>query len=239
MGGDGGSIPKRIDLVREKGQKFIRNLGGMGYTPNTIVHVNDEIVDKMHLKRMRWETCAISQEALKKPIVACKLGLLYNKETVLTKMATNTVPASFAYIRHLKDLKDCKIEQSGEGHFVCPITLIELSGGPRACLNWNCGCVVSEKAMKNLSKKSLICVNCSAPHENEDIVNLNEDQEIMEAKRAIFLGEVKNKKRKKNNEKIEKNKKIHKNEEQSDTFKSLFKPTVSTESKNLFSCTAT
>jgi hypothetical protein len=37
MGGDGGSIPKRADVVRTSGYRFIRNLGGLGYLPNSQV----------------------------------------------------------------------------------------------------------------------------------------------------------------------------------------------------------
>lgn len=37
MGGDGGSIPGRADLVRVKGYGFKRNLGGLGYDANTLV----------------------------------------------------------------------------------------------------------------------------------------------------------------------------------------------------------
>jgi hypothetical protein len=38
MGGDGGCVPQRADMVKTKGYGFIQpsSRGGMGYTPNYI-----------------------------------------------------------------------------------------------------------------------------------------------------------------------------------------------------------
>ena len=60
MGNDGGSIPKRSEVVKQK--KIKAN------------------VDKQAKAVARSTLCAISKEPLRAPIVACKRGLLYNKE---------------------------------------------------------------------------------------------------------------------------------------------------------------
>ncbi len=54
MGADGGTIPKRCELVRNKKKK--------------------EKIDKSVRAAVKWKTCQLSQEPLKKPVVACKLG---------------------------------------------------------------------------------------------------------------------------------------------------------------------
>lgn len=54
MGADGGSIPKRCELVRQK--KKVEKL--------------DKKVKDAH----KWRNCQMTNEPLKKPIVACKLG---------------------------------------------------------------------------------------------------------------------------------------------------------------------
>lgn len=54
MGADGGTIPKRCELVRGKKKT--------------------EKVDKNVENANKWRTCQLTQEALLKPIVACKLG---------------------------------------------------------------------------------------------------------------------------------------------------------------------
>ena len=60
MGNDGGSIPKRSEVVKQKKKK--------------------QNVDKQAKAVARSTLCAISKEPLRVPIVACKRGLLYNKE---------------------------------------------------------------------------------------------------------------------------------------------------------------
>lgn len=54
MGADGGTIPKRCELVRNKKKK--------------------EKIDRNVEAATKWRTCQSSQDSLKKPIVACKLG---------------------------------------------------------------------------------------------------------------------------------------------------------------------
>lgn len=54
MGADGGTIPKRCELVKSKKKK--------------------EKIDKNVANAARWRICRLSQEPLKRPIVACPLG---------------------------------------------------------------------------------------------------------------------------------------------------------------------
>ena len=54
MGGDGGSIPGRQDLVKTKKKK--------------------EQASREDENAAKWKHCALSQVLLRKPIVACELG---------------------------------------------------------------------------------------------------------------------------------------------------------------------
>ena len=65
MGGDGGTIISRRNCMRfnnkKKGKEISRDM------------------ERTH----KWLHCALSQERLKKPIVGCRLGRLYNKDRLL------------------------------------------------------------------------------------------------------------------------------------------------------------
>lgn len=51
---DGGTIPKRCELVRKKKKV--------------------EQVDKNVTNAAKWETCQLSNEPLRKPVIACRYG---------------------------------------------------------------------------------------------------------------------------------------------------------------------
>ena len=87
MGNDGGSIPGRKDLVKEK-EKDKRM-------------ENDELV-----KQSNSKYCALTKEPLKKPIVGDRTGLIYNKENLIEALIDKRLPKSFRHITSLKDVKD-------------------------------------------------------------------------------------------------------------------------------------
>ena len=63
MGCDGGTIPKRDELVKTKKQ--------------------NRQVDKTEQLIANWYYCALSKTPLKEPIVSCRLGKLYNKDAII------------------------------------------------------------------------------------------------------------------------------------------------------------
>jgi len=71
---------------------------------------------------------------LKKPIVGCKLGLLYNKEFLIRALLDKKMPKSFRHITSLKDVKELNIllndkaADSEELKILCPITMLEFNG---------------------------------------------------------------------------------------------------------------
>ena len=70
----------------------------------------------------RNTTCAASSHPLKAPIVVCDLGYLYNKEDLIEKMLSKTLPAELSHLRSLKDVCDATLHANpawkpdGEGH---------------------------------------------------------------------------------------------------------------------------
>lgn len=180
MGCDGGTIPKRHELV--KGPKKV------------------EKVDKNAEMAAKWKYCALSQEKLKRPIVSCELGRLYNKDAIieylLDKSAERPNVEAVTHIRGIKDIKELNLtdnpEWEGErrntkgdryedilcGMFICPVVGLEMNGKHRFCYLQTCGCVFSDRALKEV--KTEICHKCGDPFKNEDIVVLNGSKEEVE-----------------------------------------------------------
>lgn len=167
MGCDGGSIPRRDELVKLKKK--------------------EEKPDPNEVERIKWSSCAISKEPLKEPIVACELGFIYNKEAVIRHLLDKTMDNSFKHIRNLKDLIparfipnpafDAKEEDKPVAPFICPITLIEV-GRHRFSLLKSCGCVLSERALREVP--STTCLQCGKPFSASDIIPLNPSPEELE-----------------------------------------------------------
>lgn len=180
MGCDGGTIPKRHELV--KGPKKV------------------EKVDKNAELAAKWKYCALSQERLKRPIVACELGRLYNKDAIieylLDKSAERPNTEVVAHIRGIKDVKELNLTDNpaweGERRnikgdcyedmhcamFICPVVGLEMSGKHKFCYLQTCGCVFSDRALREV--KTEICHKCGDPFKEDDIVVLNGSKEEVE-----------------------------------------------------------
>lgn len=179
MGCDGGTIPRRDELVRVKKKP--------------------EQKDKDAELAFRWKHCTIRQLPLQSPIVACGLGRLYSKESVLEGLLDrDTLPETAVHIKNLKDVKnlnltpnpafngnkaekgDCYVD-GGKSPYICPVIGLEMNGKYKFCFLWTCGCVMSERALKEV--KTAICHKCQQPFTQGDIVILNsegEDLKLME-----------------------------------------------------------
>ncbi|XP_051270788.1 replication termination factor 2 isoform X1 [Dicentrarchus labrax] len=180
MGCDGGTIPKRHELV--KGPKKV------------------EKVDKNAELAAKWKYCALSQEKLRRPIVACEMGRLFNKDAVieylLDKTAERPNVEAVTHIRGIKDIKELNLTDNpaweGErrnskgdryedihcGMFICPVVGLEMNGKHRFCYLQTCGCVFSDRAMKEV--KTEICHKCGDPFKEEDVIVLNGTKEEVE-----------------------------------------------------------
>ncbi|CAG9532018.1 unnamed protein product [Cercopithifilaria johnstoni] len=177
MGADGGTIPKRCELVKKKKKK--------------------EKLDKDVANATRWRLCRLSQEPLKRPIVACKLGNLYNKDEVLKSILSKKIGSCEVakHIKGLKDIKELKLTDNKEyresgadkgdiykdhniAPFCCPVTGISMNGNHPFTVNWRCGCVISEKAIEEV--KPDVCHGCGGPFSKDDLILLNPPQDVLE-----------------------------------------------------------
>lgn len=140
----------------------------------------------------------------------CGLGRLYSKQNVIEQLLEKGgMPENCSHIKSLKDIKNLKLtanpafseEDEKNAPFVCALIGLEMSGQFRFVALWTCGCVFSERAIKQL--KSSICSICQTTYTEQDIVILNGNEEDvnmmttkMEARVARLKAEKKDKKNK-------------------------------------------
>jgi hypothetical protein len=161
MGNDGGSIPKRREVVKSKKR--------------------EERKESYELAKAKSRLCALTKDPLGTKIVVCRLGLLYKKEEVIKRMLEKNMPKAFRHIRKLRDIKDVKAEvreeEDGTHTIVCPVSQIEYNGFNNFLAIWSCGCLISEEAAKELKIKDS-CIHCGTKIEKKtDIVPLNQTPE--------------------------------------------------------------
>ncbi|CAI5438135.1 unnamed protein product [Caenorhabditis angaria] len=176
MGADGGTIPKRCELVKKRTKK--------------------EKIDKHVKNATKWRNCQLTQLPLKKPVIACRLGKLYNKEDVINAILNKTIAKSLSasHIKGTKDFVELKLAENkdfkkdnvkgdeyddvNQTEFLCPITNSPMNGMHSFLVNWLCGCVYSEKAQQEV--KSVNCHVCGGPYDATKIVILNPDDSQLE-----------------------------------------------------------
>lgn len=179
MGCDGGTIPKRNELVKQKQKPPPK--------------------DKEAELNNLWRYCALSQEPLQEPIVMCEFGHLYNKTAILELLLNKNerpIENKQQHIKHLRDVRGLKLTKNREflnsgvvkqnsfidktpAIYICPITRLEMNGKYRFVAPWSCGCVFSEKALKEINDSCCPC--CSKVYQR--IVVLNGDDADVEVMR--------------------------------------------------------
>ena len=153
MGNDGGTTATRRDCLTKKKKQ-----------PKKISAQNAALLS--------WTSCRLSNEAFssKDAIVACKLGFLFKKESLIQILLDKTKKKQllldspfFSHIHSLKDVCDVKFTPNPEYNpengdtpaktalFICPITQKPISGIHKFCLFRSCGHVISEEALKNMN----------------------------------------------------------------------------------------
>uniref|UniRef100_A0A0K8TJM8 Replication termination factor 2 n=1 Tax=Lygus hesperus TaxID=30085 RepID=A0A0K8TJM8_LYGHE len=179
MGCDGGTIPKRDELVRTKKKA--------------------EQKDKVSELNFLWQHCAISQTPLREPIVACGLGKLYNKDAVIMGILDKSaMPETAKHIKSMKDVKELNLTKNpsyasgatkGDSYddhqdapYICPVLGLEMNGRFKFCFYWSCACVFSERALKGL--KSANCHKCQKPADESEIVMMNAIDDDLDMNRA-------------------------------------------------------
>ncbi|CAH8634221.1 unnamed protein product [Dicrocoelium dendriticum] len=178
MGGDGGSIPRRVELVKAKKKP--------------------ERANRRAANAALWRHCTLSQDRLRIPIVSCQLGRLYNKESVINKLLSRSNTNDVAeHIRRLKDVRELRLTVNNShtqesdplndatGEFYCPVTGLEMSGVYPFVYLWTCGCVFAKKALDVVNDYR--CMQCGTSFTEDDIILLNPqtESEIAAAKQRL------------------------------------------------------
>lgn len=203
MGCDGGTIPRRDELVRVK-QK-------------------PEQKDKDAEREFRWRHCTLTQQSLQEPIAMCGMGRLYSKQSVIERLLEKEpMPETAAHVKSMKDIRQLNPtpnpafteEDKTEGlldtrhsPYICKLIGLEMSGKFRFVALWSCGCVLSERALKQIKGSvASTCPLCQAPYSVEDVVVLNgneEDMELMRVKMEMRAAKRKSSKKDKKSAKKE------------------------------------
>uniref|UniRef100_A0A1B0GIM4 Replication termination factor 2 n=1 Tax=Lutzomyia longipalpis TaxID=7200 RepID=A0A1B0GIM4_LUTLO len=151
----------------------------------------------------------------------CGLGRLYSKQSVIEHLLEKEkMPESASHIKSLKDVKQLTLtpnptyrdadKQEGlldvrSAPYICKLIGLEMSGKFRFVALWGCGCVFSERALKEI--KSSVCSLCQTPYTEADIVILNgseEDTDLMRSKMEARVARRKAEKKEKEGKKAKK-----------------------------------
>ncbi|KAG5914180.1 hypothetical protein E4U42_000631 [Claviceps africana] len=160
MGNDGGSIPKRSELVKNAAR-----------TP-TVSQLKATALESL---THAWTHCALSGASLEmESAVSDWRGRLFNYEAILNGLmpsdesAEDTTPASFG-IKSLKDVVRVQFSKS-VGKWACPISMKEMGPSTKAVYLVPCGHAFAEIAITEIQEKS--CPECGEKFSNENVIPL-------------------------------------------------------------------
>mmetsp|Transcript_7204 Transcript_7204/g.23675 ORF Transcript_7204/g.23675 Transcript_7204/m.23675 type:complete len:325 (+) Transcript_7204:52-1026(+) len=189
MGNDGGVIAVKRSLMRgtkESSHKRGRWAGGQNYGAGTTGGDAEEGVDRKRRRRMRAETCALSAEPLRRPIVADFLGQLFTKEALLEAIAAKSLPAHLDHIRGLRDVVDVATTE-------CPVSG-QVFDGSKPFVIFN-GRMLAEAAVDEVGLDNLI----QEYGPGETVKVLLDDDDLPARKKYLLDKRVADKREKKNN----------------------------------------
>lgn len=203
MGNDGGSIPKRRELVIEAARK-----------PTTAELKEKQAEHQQH----HWSSDPLTQAPLAAPVVSDALGRLYNKDSIIEYLlpSPDTAPARRAEheafvngaVKRLKDVVELRFEVDPAGEaegarvnggartekWICPITHKELGAWTKAVYVVPCGHVFSEAALRNTAsgtgeRKCLQCDEAYAPSDVIPILPSSDEDKLRLTQRSKDLKE--------------------------------------------------
>lgn len=179
MGNDGGSIPKRRELVKESAR---------------LPTASELKATALESLAHAWTTCPLSSEPVDPAttVVSDWRGRLYNYESVLQCLmpssSDSTLPetqqAEFARtgIRGLKDVVKLKFalrkDEKGREFRACPVSMKELGAGMKAVYVVPCGHVFADVAIKETIASSSATTTAAGKEKNEKGVVEGADQKL-------------------------------------------------------------
>ncbi|KAF5676155.1 Replication termination factor 2 [Fusarium heterosporum] len=171
MGNDGGSIPKRRELVKNAAR-----------APTTSELKATALESLAHA----WAHCALSGDTLDiDSLVSDWRGRLYNYEAMLNGLMPSDDPADITPaslgIKSLRDVTKLKVSKNGD-KLVCPISMKELGPAVKTVYLVPCGHVFADVAMKEIQEKA--CPECGVEFTQDNIITVlaasKEDVERLE-----------------------------------------------------------
>jgi len=174
MGNDGGSIPKRRELVKEAAKN-----------PST-TEIKESLQDK---QEYYWTTDPLSNKPLHPPIVSDHNGRLYNKQSILEFLLPSEDDVAKAEhekvlagaVKSLKDVVEVHFYNDDAGHgnerngngapshrWICPITNKALGPGSKAVYLVPCGHAFTAEGVKEV--KAGECITCGERYTENDVI---------------------------------------------------------------------
>jgi len=165
MGGDGGTaLTSRKDML-----STASGSSSSSSASNTSAASASGLNDKERIIA-KFTCCSLSGDTLRMPVVACKMGRLFNKDTLIMALINKSplLADSFQHIRALKDVTTCVFTErkkreregsddiawidpnSGEARFMCPFTQVEFNGRHPFSFLWDSGLVISNRALTSM-----------------------------------------------------------------------------------------
>ncbi|KAF2487795.1 Rtf2 RING-finger-domain-containing protein [Neohortaea acidophila] len=180
MGNDGGSIPKRRELVKEAAR----------------ARTTAEVKETQHSQQeYYWSTDPISRLPLSAPVVSDCAGKLYNKDTILEflvegRRAEEAEVETRGAVRSLRDVVEVRFEgaSSTDGEattkWKCPVTGDRLGAGSKAVYLIPCGHAFSSAAIKEVFSGDK-CIVCDAAYAANDVIPILPTAELDVARLSL------------------------------------------------------
>jgi hypothetical protein len=159
MGNDGGSIPKRRELVKDAARA------------PTISELKATALESLS---HAWSHCALSGAPITlDSVVSDWRGRLYNYESILKGLMpldepADVTPASLG-IRSLRDVAKLKFSRNGD-KWTCPISMKEMGPLTKAVYLVPCGHVFAEVAIREIQEKT--CPECGEGFSQDNVITI-------------------------------------------------------------------
>lgn len=172
MGNDGGSIPKRRELVKEAAKAL------------TTAQIKEAQTEQ---QEYAWSTDPLTRKPLARPVVSDAAGILYNKDSIIEFLLKEDGDAEKAEmkkiggvkdselgtfgdrVKGLKDVVEVKFEventdagaKSSNEKWRCPITGERLGAGSKAVYIVPCGHAFAGSVIKEIDERACLTVRFS------------------------------------------------------------------------------
>jgi hypothetical protein len=196
MGNDGGSIPKRRELVKEAARN------------PTAAEMKES---QQEQEEYYWTTDPVTNTPLGRLVVSDCNGRLYNKESIVTFLLPSEDEAQKAEaakvlagaVKSLKDIVEVKFEVDEQAKdtrnangstaqkWVCPITNKALGPGSKAVYLVPCGHAFSGAAIKEVADEK--CLQCGESYAPNDVISIIPTSEVETARLMLRMKTLKEK----------------------------------------------